>query len=135
METFILMKSYFALGLALVTNVDRCDEIDTLQHKFLNCRYVKEIWRHLHRLTGTLEPGNQNIIDPIKACLAASVNLNSTIATINAEVLQRIMSLHREQDYLVHPKRIIEQALKLLYKRERTDSIKNDIASLLNLQN
>ena len=80
-------------------------------------------------------PGNLNLIDNIKANLGATVDSNMTIVTINAEVLQRILALRREQDYLIHPKKIIELALKLIHRRERSEIIKTDISSLLNKLN
>ena len=118
-------------GLADSNKCERCDSPETLQHKFIECPYVKEIWRHLFTLTNTLISGNQLTTDPIKASLGASIEINLTIATINAEILQRILSL-RDQNYLVHPKKLIEHALKLIHKREQVTAIKNEISSLLN---
>ena len=61
--------------------------------------------------------------------------MGSSLATttINAEILQRILTLKRDQNYLIHPKIFVEHALKLLLKRERNGPVKNDIASLLNV--
>ena len=128
-------EKLFRFGLGESDKCDRCNEIDTLQHKFFDCQYVKEIWKHLGRLTNTVIPGNLNLIDNIKANLGATVDSNMTIVTINAEVLQRILALRREQDYLIHPKKIIELALKLIHRRERSEIIKTDISSLLNKLN
>ena len=128
-------EKLFRFGLAASDKCDRCNEIDTLQHKFIDCQYVKEIWRHLGRLTRTLTPGNQNPVDNIKANLGAAADSSKVMITIHSEVLQRILGLRREQDYLLHPKKIIELSLKLIERRERSDSIKTEISSLLSKLN
>ena len=118
-------------GLIDSDKCDRCDRVETLQHKFIECPYVKEIWRHLFGLTNSLFSGNQLSLDPIKASLGTHIGASLTIATINAEILQRILSL-RDQNYLLHPKRLIEHALKLIHRREKATTIKNEISSLIN---
>ena len=120
-------------GLGESNKCDRCDEIETLQHKFIDCSYVKEIWKHLFRLTNTIVSSDQQNLDPIKACLGAAVDASVTVTTINAEILQRILSLTRSQNYLLHPKKLIELALKLLSKREKSVTIKTEVGSLLRL--
>ena len=118
-------------GLIDSNKCDRCDEVDTLLHKFIDCGYVKEIWKHLSLVTASIRTTNQVGVDPIKSSLSATMDSNLTITTINAEILQRILTLKRDQDYLIHPKRFIEHALKLLLKRERKGQVKDEIADLL----
>ena len=120
-------------GLTDSNQCDRCDEVDTLHHKFITCAYVKEIWKHLSRITAPIQVNNQTGVNPIKASLGAMMGSSLATTTINAEILQRILTLKRDQNYLIHPKIFVEHALKLLLKRERNGPDKNDIASLLNV--
>ena len=47
--------------------------------------------------------------------------------TINAEILQRILSLRDDQNYLLRPKLFVKQAICFLRKREKSEQIKNDL--------
>ena len=110
----------------------RCTEIETLQHKLYECSYTKEIWKRIFRLTNPLVNVNLESIDPIKACLAASLNTPLTATTLNAEIIYRIMTLKTEQDYVIHPRILIKSALELLIRRERNRDLKAELETLLN---
>ena len=126
-------EKLFRFGLTDSDKCDRCDETDTLRHKFVDCAYVKEIWKHLYRLTNTILTNNPNRLDPVGASLGTSIDTSPTVTAINAEILQRILSLKKDQNYLIHPKRFVENSLKLLIRREKATVIKNEITSLLAL--
>ena len=66
-----------------------------------------------------------------KVILGFHLNSNRTILTICAEILQRIMSLKDDLDYVLHPKLIVKQALMFLVKRERNNSVKDELISIL----
>ena len=110
----------------------RCGQIETLAHKFIECNYVKQIWTHVFRATNNLIAIDQSLIDPSKSCIGAQINSSPAILTINAEILTRILTLKDNQNYLLHPKKLLELSLKLIYKRENKIEIKNQVGTLLN---
>ena len=109
----------------------RCDLVETLQHKFLDCNYVKRIWEitlsSLNRIT-TSDPRTEPLS---KAVCGGYLTSSSTIITLNAEIMQRILVLKDEEQFLVHPKHFVKNALGYLLKKEKKPSIKNEIKSIL----
>ena len=118
-------------GLSDSNECPRCGQIETLRHKFIECPYVDQIWQHLLRLTNNLTNTNQLSEDRTKACLGALIEGNKDVLTINAEILTRILYLKSDQNFLLHPKKIIELALKLILRREQKTEIKSSIEDLL----
>ena len=94
----------------------RCGEAETLNHKFIECDYVRRIWRYATSLTANLISVNQNQlpVDSRSLVLGSFVESTPTILTLHAEILQRILYLREEQNYLVHPKTLVTHCLKLI---------------------
>ena len=113
----------------------RCQAIETLQHKFIECPYVEKIWDVVIRYTEHLTIDNQALEPRNKLILGSNLNSNSSLLTINAEILQRILSLKDEANYLVHPKVLVKQALTHLLRREKRTQIKTDLESIFNERN
>ena len=109
----------------------RCGNIETLKHKFIECPYVQRIWQATYRVTNQLMTNNQETEVTSKACIGAQLSSNVTILTINAEILLKIYFLKEGQNYLLHPKTIIEQALNLIARREKNSAVKNSVNDLL----
>ena len=118
-------------GLADNNECPRCGEIENLKHKFIECQYVKQIWRHLFLLTNDLTTGNQLNEDRIKACMGALKDGNKAMLTINAEIHTRILYLKPDQNFLLHPKKFIELALRLILRREKEIEVKSSMEDLL----
>ena len=93
--------------------------------------FLQQIWKQVFKVTNSLVSTNQVLEEPAKACLGAQVNSSSIILTINAEILTRIMMLRDTQDYLIHPKKLLELSLKRIQKREIKTEIKNQVGALL----
>ena len=113
----------------------RCGENETLQHKFLLCEYVKEIWKHTLRVTNKIRlnkvpTGNLDFDDP-SPFLAAKLDDNLATLTVQAEVLRRLLILKEDQNYLIHPRVLIRLILLHLIKREGNRSLKEELQSLL----
>ena len=101
----------------------RCDEIETLTHKYFDCPYVKEIWRHTllrtNELRTTIDP-NETLIDRVLCC----TNEPNTIAiTIHAEILLRIRRLNDgDANLLLLPKLFIKNSLDFIKRRETCEA-------------
>ena len=118
-------------GLADSNACPRCGELEDLRHKFIECAYVKQIWRHLLPVTNVLTTSNQINEDITKAALGTLVDSNPLVLTINAEILTRILYLKEDQNFLLHPRKVIEQAIKMLHRRERDRLLKDALKDLL----
>ena len=111
----------------------RCGEAETLNHKFIECDYVRRIWRYATSLTANLISANQNQlpVDSRSLVLGSFVESTPTILTLHAEILQRILYLREEQNYLVHPKTLVTHCLKLIARSEKRATVRDEIKSLL----
>ena len=109
----------------------RCGMIEDLQHKFIECQYVKKIWDKVADLTAGLTTDNLRIENRSKVILGSHLNSNITMLTINAEIIQRLLSLKADLDYVLHPKIIVKQVIAALHMKERNKTIKTDLKSIL----
>ena len=103
----------------------RCDQIETLKHKLTECQYSTRIWAQTFRTTKRVQ-GN----DPIREILALSAN-DTTVLTLHAEIIQRILYLKDDANYLIHPKTFVNAAIKDLIVKENKINIKNELRDLL----
>ena len=121
-------------GLADTDKCPRCDEIEDLKHKVLECQYTKKIWRcaykYLEKLQGL--PGQNLNQDHLKTALAANLSSNLASMTYSAELLQTILYLKPDQLYLIHPKVIALRALKNIGIKEGNAKIKELFIEVLN---
>ena len=103
----------------------RCDEIDTLKHKFYECEYAKRIWKQTLELEG-LSVSN----DAARDILAIGSSGNSRL-TLHSEIVLRLQYLKDDSDHLIHPKSLVKIALKDLIRKEGNGKIKTDLQDLL----
>jgi hypothetical protein len=110
-----------------------CTEIDTLEHRLLNCRHTAELinltieaTKKLSRLDSTSV--DYSSIDPIQQVLGIHQYANESLITIHAELLKVIM--YRKAP-LLNPQNIIQNILKSIIVKERNNKIKERIKSLL----
>jgi len=106
----------------------RCDQIETIEHKFATCEYISRIWAETSRLTNKWPSPNT---DQIQELILANGNLDQTTLRIHAEILYRISLLPKNPQYLVIPKIFVACAVKYLIKMEKTRSVKTDLEHLL----
>ena len=119
-------EKLFRFGMVDSPKCPRCDLVETLQHKIYECTYVSRIWNRVFQVTHrTLAD------DPIKNILAIpSTDLRDL--TIHAEIIQRILYLKEDQEYLLHPKAFVELGIKDLIMKEGKADLKTKIKDLLN---
>ena len=108
----------FKFGLSEDPLCPRCDQVEDIEHKIVECVYAKKIWEQVQLKLGTT-PG----MDVVKEVLAVRKDLAEL--SVHAEVLQRILYLKEDQTFLIHPKSFVELALKDLAKKEGNAGIKN----------
>ena len=110
----------------------RCDEIETLTHKYFDCPYVKEIWRHTllrtNELRTTIDP-NETLIDRVLCCTNEP---NTITLTVHAEIITRIRRLKEsEANLLLLPKLFVKTALDFLKRRELNKHHKEKLNELM----
>ena len=112
----------------------RCGEIENLEHKFVSCQYVKLIWIEIVKLTNKLRPtigGDEvrRLID--KKDILGITNPTPTVLAIHAEMMQRILALKDDLNFLIRPKvlaRLVVTNIKVL---EKNNVIKEDLENIL----
>ena len=122
-------EKLFRFGLAPDPRCPRCDEIETLRHKFVECDYVKRIWAKVFELTGSITTANIQSVETTQAILGAYLDSNSAIITINSEILQRIQYL-KNDNYLIHPRIIAKAAINSVARMEKEGQNKDMIKSI-----
>ena len=104
----------------------RCDDPETLEHKIFSCTYTSKIWNVLYSMI------EQDLMqDPIKSILGARVEETMACLTIKAEILNRLLQLRDDQNYLIHPKNFVINAIRSLSKKEITPELKEKMLDLL----
>ena len=111
----------------------RCQNVETLEHKFVTCQYVAKIWERVYAVTNHLTTSDPTLEDPTKAILGAYLSSTTTVLTINAEIMQRIHLLKDDANYLVHPRIFVKQAIIYLLKREKGELIKEELEFILDV--
>ena len=105
-----------------------CQEIETLAHKFVECNYVKEIWKHTFRILEVETEPSDIQENRIVGCYKNSSKLK---LAVQAELLLRILSIKDNQTYLAHPKLVIKNSIELILRRERNEASKTELLALL----
>ena len=122
-------------GMADDNKCPRCDEVETLNHKFIGCPYVIRIWTSAKPFLEKLGAPLQTNLELTKIAMSSSIGSTVESMTLNAEILQTILYLKPEQNYLVHPRNLILNAIKSLATKEGNQKIKKHFIELLNETN
>ena len=114
----------FRFGMEPSNICPRCDQVEDLKHKFINCPYVTKIWQQVEKLNRLLI-SDQPVVTVLneRYILGAFSNSNKAFLTLTAEILGRIIGL-RDENYLIHPKHIVKNAIKALAIKERDENLK-----------
>ena len=116
-------------GLAPDSTCPRCNEVETLRHKFIECDYVKRIWDVAFKYTKEFTLSDPTREERTKAVLGAYLNSNSPILTLNCEILHRINGL-RQENYLIHPRILVKAAARAVLKKEKHGKCKDVLKSI-----
>ena len=104
--------------------------LENLEHKFITCTYVDRIWKGAFTYIDKINQTDQTE-DKANLIIGMFKGTQPLILSILAEVLQRIMYLSDEANYLLRPKILVKRAIELVAKREQEEEIKNQINDLL----
>ena len=122
-------EKLFRFGLAPDPKCPRCNEIETLRHKFIECDYVKRIWNQTFKCIKEVTLIDPTIEDRTQAALGTYLNSDCAIMTLNAEILSRIHSL-KDTNYTVHPKFIVKSAARAVERKEKAGKCKEMLKSI-----
>ena len=122
-------EKLFRFGMQPSPLCPRCQDVDTLQHKFLECDYIKRIWAEANKHTRAIVTSNPANVNSAEAALGAFKDANTALLTINAEILLRISWL-KPNNYLVHPKFIVKSAIATIIKNEKQGEVKDIVKSI-----
>ena len=123
-------EKLFRFGLNNSPNCPRCGSLENLEHKFITCTYVDRIWKEAFTYIDKINQTDQTE-DKANLIIGMFKGTQPLILSILAEVLQRIMYLSDEANYLLRPKILVKRAIELVAKREQEEEIKNQINDLL----
>ena len=123
-------------GLIESPECPRCNEVETLRHKLIECAYVNRIWVTVFNYTDRLKlarlgPTHVDVGQENKI-LGATIDTNPAILAIHAEIIQRILSLKDDATFLLRPITMVRQAIKLIRALEKNENIKEELNQLLN---
>ena len=111
----------------------RCNQTETLSHKYFYCSYVSEIWRRTMELTNKLRLSidpNESTIDRALGCTNEP---NITALTVHAEIIMRIRNLRDEDaNLLLLPRLFVKNATQSIWRRELNRDIKTSLNSIFN---
>ena len=109
----------------------RCDQTETLEHKLLDCTYVTRIWEFAEACQNKLYIGSNQTLNRKTRLLGSHIESTSASMTLNSEILTRILYLKDSQNYLVHPRIFVRQALKAIAVKEKKTEVRVVIKTLL----
>ena len=119
-------------GLIDSNQCPRCNQIDTLRHKIFECVYTKKIWEEFFKYDDKLT-GTNLINEPIEnKVFGALRQANIQYMTLAAEIIQRILYLKDDQNFLIRPINLVQQSIKTCARKERDMNLKEELYSLLN---
>ena len=113
-------------------NCPRCDQIETLTHKYFECPYVKEIWKKTFVITDKSRQSLDPTESTAKKALGLISNPNTSLLTIHAEIISRIRRLKdAEANLLMLPKLFVKNSVEWVLRREINEHLKEQISELL----
>ena len=128
-------KKLHRFGMSDTDECPRCNEVEDLRHKFVECAYVKMIWQKAKQYRTKLQDAQHQQEDEAKIAVAANIGANTASMTYVAEILQTILYFNPDQTYLMHPNFICRRALKNLAIKEGNKKRKQVFIELLNETN
>ena len=116
-------------GLVAQPLCPRCNQIETLKHKYIECDYVAEIWRRTLLFTNQLRL--QTNPESLESKILSSSEPKLAILTVHAEIILEIRRLKDEASYLTLPKILATKAVERVSRRENNLTIKRELNTLL----
>lgn len=105
-------------GLSDTDACPRCGETENLEHKLISCSYTERIWSTALPTIRQLNTVSNPHESRIKLITGTSIGTSAASMTLIAELMQTILHLRQEQNYLLHPKFLVKRAIKNLSIKE-----------------
>jgi len=118
----------FKFGLTESSLCDKCQQVDTLEHRLLNCNGYESIASYMIGLTNKLRPSVEQNEDRLNSFLMANSSNCLGSLTLHSEVLSLIISNKSIQG---PPRETITRILKGLIAKEMNNKIKKQLSDLL----
>jgi len=117
-------------GLSETPLCEHCQEIETINHKLIECTPIRQLWETLVEISNDLDIVRNPEHNLVRNAIGATVVANSTLLTLNCELLTNVMrrNFERPPNYTDYIKRMIQN----LIIKETSKKIKGDFIRLLN---
>ena len=108
---------------------ERCQELDTINHRLVECQPIKNLWDALTESTNRLDILRNLNHDTIRNAIGAISKSSTALLTINCELLTNVM----RKDFLAtrNPHNFISNLIKSVLRKENNEKVKRDLISLL----
>ena len=118
-------------GMTDTDSCPRCQATEGLKHKFVDCDYIQRIWRcsipYLVKLSSHIDP----LTDPLRLALGANRETTMASLTLNAEILDSIIKLKPDTNYVIRPSVLVKAAIKNLSVKEGNLDMKRQFIEAL----
>ena len=118
-------------GLSDTDTCSRCGDIEDLQHRILNCTYADRIWSNALPTIRKLNTLNDPNESRLKLITGTSTYTSLASMTLIAEVMQTILYLKHDQNFLLHPKYLVNRAIKNISIKEGNSKIRSCFIEIL----
>ena len=108
----------------------RCQAIETLSHKYIDCLYVKAIWNKALNLTNKLRENVNHQEDYVEKIFMSS-EPNKIALAIHSEIILRIRMLKDDSDHLLLPKIFVKNAVNAVLRNETEPALRAKIRESL----
>ena len=117
-------------GLIDTNKCPRCDNPETLEHKFISCEYAVRIWGVIKNIEKKILGNDASTADIKARAIGAFGNSNVAYLTLVAETLQRISYLQDNSTYMIHPKYLVMSSIKAISMKEKDKDLVELYSSL-----
>jgi len=121
----------FRFGLIDSPNCARCNNLETIQHKLLECDYASRIVKELIETTNQLRINQLNPNEINIRNILDIAEPNETTLTVHAEVISSILWLKDSQNFLLRPRNFIRTSIEHLLRCEANTERKQKLKTLL----
>ena len=122
----------YRFGMSDNDKCSRCNGVENLRHKFLECPYVERIWASAKPIITKLNSSNIRAVDNLQLAMSTAADSSQASMTFSAELLQTILYLNPELNYLIHPRTLVRTTLRNLATKEGNKKLKRQFIDLLN---
>jgi len=116
-------------GLRDTPYCERCQELETINHRLVECEPIRSLWDAVTDRTNSLDILRNPNHDAIRNAVGAISKASLTLLTINCELLVNVMRM----DFVAtrNSRSYVNGLIKAVIKKENNQVIKRDLIALL----